>query len=188
MRVVLVVLVGLAAWLLAACASTGVEDREPPAPPPVSAASENFYQPGVHAILAVSGGFGSAAEGEPIDTTWRRVGSEQRLRLNLSPQKVTVQPVVAGRYVLEQIRVDGRDILVTSDGEKRAAVNDVVLDPDEVVYVGDLYLSRKDGQAGSKRLRLSLRIGRNPARAQAAIADKFERQAAAMKTRLLRRR
>ncbi|MGI9465238.1 MAG: hypothetical protein ACR2OM_14945 [Aestuariivirgaceae bacterium] len=176
--------------LLAACSQA-----KPPSDAPANQAGvpENIYQPTVHAILALSGGYSSSEQTQAIETVWRRAGADQSVRLALTPGTVTVRAMLAGRYVLDSLVVDGHELLVTGDdGRKASPVSDVVLDPGDVTYVGDMLVREgvpKQGASGSDRKRnMVLRIGTNADRARQAVAVKYARQSGQMQTRPLRRR
>ena len=142
---------------------------------------ENIYQPTVHGILALSGGFDDGDSVQPIVTVWRRAGTEQSVRIPLSPDDVNVQALHAGRYVLDSLVVDGRELVVTGDDDrKQSPVSDVVLDPGDVIYGGDLIVrQRKSDQASTgKKRNMVLRIQSSAERARRAIAKKYSRQAA----------
>ena len=173
---------------VAACSSGSKVAKEPKQ---IADIPESIYQPTVHAILALSGAFDEDGSKQAIETVWRRAGTSQRVRLQLSPETVTVQALGAGRYVLDSLVVDGRELLVTGDEERKASpVNDVVLDPGEVIYGGDLVVheSRTQSSSDSRARNMVLRIANNARRARAAVAAKYSRQAGQMQTRLLHKR
>ncbi len=193
------VAVGLA-LLLAACSSSGdtVDEADKATTRgeavtglELASIPESIYQPTVHGILALGGGFDDGGSVQPIVTVWRRAGTEQSVRIPLSPDDINVQALHAGRYVLDSLVVDGRELLVTGDDDrKQSPVSDVVLDPGDVVYGGDLivrYRTSDQPSSGSKR-NMVLRIQRSWERARGAIAKKYARQAANMQARLLRKR
>lgn len=180
--------------LLAACSSgSNVADEpdEPAQAKQIADIPESIYQPTVHAILALSGAFDVDGSKQTIETVWRRAGTSQKVRLQLSPQKVTVQALGPGRYVLDSLVVDGSELLVTGGDERQASpVSDLVLDPGDVIYGGDLVIHETSRQTSSdnRARNMVLRIANNTSRAKAAVAVKYARQAGQMQTRLLRKR
>ena len=180
--------------LLAACSSgSDVADEAPGADEPKETADipESIYQPTVHAILALSGAFDVQGSKETIETVWRRAGTGQKVRMHLSADAVTVQALGAGRYVLDSLVGDGRELLVSGDDDRTASpVSDLVMDPGDVIYGGDLVVheTRAQESSDSKTRNMVLRIANNPERARAAVAAKYSRQAGQMQTRLLRKR
>ncbi len=176
--------------LLAACSSAKSPSEEST---DRAVVTENIYQPTVHAILALSGGYRSGQETQAIETAWQRAGANETVRLSLSPETVTVRPMMAGRYVLNSLVVDGHELLVTGDNERKASpVSDVVLDPGDVIYVGDMMIRErapKQGVSGKGKTRsMVLQIGTNTDRARQAIASKYAAQSGQMQTRPLRQR
>ncbi len=178
------------ALLAAACSSTPalIEERNTGAG---AAIPDNLYQPTVHAILALSGGYGLAGSEQGIDTVWRRAGANQTVRLRLSPETVTVQTMLAGRYVLDSVVVEGRELLIKSSADSKASpVSDVLLDPGEVIYVGDLLFrerAAKNKKKSSKKniRRLVIRVRSNADKARRGIAARHGDQSSLMKIRLL---
>ena len=180
-----------AALFVAACSSGSDVAKDRDGPKEVADISKSIYQPTVHAILALSGGFDADGDAQSIETVWHRAGTQQKVRLQLSPDQVTVQALGAGRYVLDSLVVDGRQLLVATDDESRTSpVSDVVLDPGEVIYGGDLIIREREAQRASADAprKLVLRISSSAKRARAAVAAKYSRQAGNMQTRLLRKR
>lgn len=180
--------------LLAGCSSgsdVANESARVDEPKETADIPESIYQPTVHAILALSGAFDVDGSKETIETVWRRGGTDQRVRMQLSADAVTVQALAAGRYVLDSLVVDGRELLVSGDDDRAASpVSDLVLDPGDVIYGGDLVVHETRAQEApdSKTRNMVLRIANNSRRARAAIAAKYSRQASQMQTRLLRKR
>ncbi len=180
------------ALVLAACSSSPDEDTDAldePQTPTSNHIPEDIYQPTVHAILALGGGYEAGDTGNAIQTIWRRAGTGQSVRLRLSPGEVTVQAMDAGRYVLDSLVVDGSELLVSGAGEQAASpVGDVVLDPGDVIYGGDLVVREGSKSSSGNTRNLVLRIKSNAERARAAIAQSYARQAPQMQTRLVRKR
>lgn len=188
------------AVLLAACSSSSdtfddsggaSENRSASEGREVANIPENIYQPTVHGILALSGGYDDGGTLQSIETIWQRAGTGQSVRVPLSPDAVNVQALQAGRYVLASLVVDGRELLVSGDDDSRQSpVSDVVLDPGDVIYGGDLIVRQRSSKKNSsdKTQNLILRIQSNSERARQAIAVKYSRQASEMKARLLRKR
>ncbi len=181
-------------FMVAACSSSTPEPVEAEAPDAAAAIPDNLYQPTVHAILALSGGYGLAGSEQGIDTVWRRAGANQTVRLRLSPETVTVQTMLAGRYVLDSVVVEGRELLIKSSADSKASpVSDVLLDPGEVIYVGDLLFrerAAKNKKKSSKKnvRQLVIRVRSNADKARRGIAAKHGDQSSLMKIRLLRGR
>ena len=71
----------------------------------------------------------------------------QVVEVPLSPDTVTVQAMVAGRYQLERVTVNKREILITdSDGAEDSPLSAMALEPGEVIYAGKLVM-RFDGKS-----------------------------------------
>ena len=174
-----------AALLLAACSSQNIEpDDFTPAVP------EIVYQPSIHAIVAMSGGFGPQGSAQPAVTFWRLEGVDQVVEVPLSPDTVTVQTIVAGRYQLERVTVKGRELLITdSEGSEDSPLSAMALEPGEVIYAGEIFfVEGVAGGGGSEAGNLVVRIGHNPKRARKAVFATHSDQAKHMKTRLVTKR
>lgn len=211
MRGILLLAQGLlVALLVTGCAAPRVGDR--PAPQAEAQAEQPFepepedgtisaelYQPTLHGILAVHGGFGAPTDAAPVNTRWRRGGSGQEFTLRLDPNEVTVQPLEPGRYTIIAAEGGGRDDLEFADksGKPRSAT--VVIDPGEVVYAGEIFIreatiktkpAKKDPKQKTppppaSREVLVIEVKDRADLAKIALSERYPQQARAMKKRLL---
>lgn len=139
----------LSAVALAGCTAPHVGDANAPSPPlemtgppqPVQQAgdgtiSEALYQPTLHGIIALQGGYGAEGSAGPVVTKWRRGRTGPEFTLLLKPGEVTLQPVEPGRYMLVAAEdAKGRFVGVgDASGSPREVT--VSVDPGEAVYAG----------------------------------------------------
>jgi hypothetical protein len=196
------------ALLLAACqtSSSGLDllsraapvDNVPPAAPgpPQPTVSEELFQPTVHAILAMSGGFGTAKSATAVETVWQRKGSEERFTASLMPDRVEVKTLKPGHYALVKAVADGNDLLAEQGSDARPLAVELSLDPGDVVYIGKLLLReetrrrkvKKDGKTATQEVkRVVLDVQDDMKSAKAAVSEVHPLQAPALKRRLVKR-
>lgn len=139
-----------------------------------------LYQPTIHAVLAIDGGFGVADAVEPLVTEWQREGSGETLRITLAPKEVAVEALAPGVYRLVGAASGGRRVLGEEEGLAPASrVSVIVLDPGDVVYAGRLMVRERAGKV------LAVEVGGDPEPARTAIRLRYPREAERMKPRLL---
>jgi hypothetical protein len=195
------------ALLLAACqTSTGVDlltrpsalDNRPKAATTSAepTVTEELFQPTVHAILAMSGGFGTAKSAVAVETVWQRKGSEERFTAALMPDRVEVKTLKPGHYALVKAVAGGNDLLAVEAKDARPLAVELSLDPGDVVYIGKLLLReetrkrkvRKDGKTSTEEVRrVVLDVKDDMASAKAAVSESHPLQAPALKRRLVKR-
>jgi|SRR5690349_19846326 len=193
------------ALLLAACqTSSGLDllsraapvDNVPPPAPPQPTVSEELFQPTVHAILAMSGGFGTAKSATAVETVWQRKGSEERFTASLMPDRVEVQTLKPGHYALVKAVADGNDLMAEQGSDARPLAVELSLDPGDVVYIGKLLLRqetrrrkvKKDGKTATQEVkRVVLDVQDDMKSAKAAVSEVHPLQAPALKRRLVKR-
>jgi hypothetical protein len=194
------------AMLLAACqTSSGVDlltrpsaiDAMPKAAAsPEPTVTEELFQPTVHAILAMSGGFGTAKSAVVVETVWQRKGSEERFTAALMPDRVEVKTLKPGHYSLVKAVAGGNDLLADQPKESRPIAVELSLDPGDVVYIGKLLLReekrkrkvKKNGKTATEEVRrIVLDVRDDMASAKAAVSESHPLQAPALKRRLVRR-
>ena len=139
-----------------------------------------LYQPTIHAVLALDGGFGHAGAAEPLVTEWRREGSGETLRITLEPGVVAVEALAPGVYRLVGAASGGRRLLGEEEGiEPASRVSAIALDPGDVVYAGRLTVREEAGKV------LVVEVGGDSELARTAIQLRYPREAARMKPRLM---
>jgi hypothetical protein len=194
------------ALLLAACqTSTGIDLLTRPsardnAPKAAATAeptvTEELFQPTVHAILAMSGGFGTAKSAVVVETVWQRKGSEERFTAALMPDRVEVKTLKPGHYALVKAVAGGNDLLAEKAKDARPLAVELSLDPGDVVYVGKLLLReetrkrrvKKNGKTSTEEVRrIVLDVRDDMASAKAAVSESHPLQAPALKRRLVKR-
>jgi hypothetical protein len=194
------------ALLLAACqTSTGVDlltrpsarDSVPKAQATAEpTVTEELFQPTVHAILAMSGGFGTAKSAVVVETVWQRKGSEERFTAALMPDRVEVKTLKPGHYALVKAVAGGNDLLAVEAKDARPLAVELSLDPGDVVYIGKLLLReetrkrkvRKNGKTSTEEVRrVVLDVKDEMASAKAAVSESHPLQAPALKRRLVKR-
>jgi hypothetical protein len=194
------------AMLLAACqTSSGVDlltrpsavDNLPKAAAsPEPTVTEELFQPTVHAILAMSGGFGTAKSAVAVETVWQRKGSEERFSAALMPDRVEVKTLKPGHYSLVKAVAGGNDLLAERTKDARPIAVELSLDPGDVVYIGKLLLReekrkrkvRKNGKTSTEEVRrIVLDVKDDMASAKAAVGESHPLQAPALKRRLVKR-
>jgi len=195
------------ALLLAACqTSTGVDllttrpsARDSAAKPAASAeptVTEELFQPTVHAILAMSGGFGTAKSAVVVETVWQRKGSEERFSAALMPDRVEVKTLKPGHYALVKAVAGGNDLLAAEARDAKPLAVELSLDPGDVVYIGKLLLReetrkrkvKKNGKTSTEEVRrIVLDVRDDMASAKAAVSESHPLQASALKRRLVKR-
>ena len=192
------------ALLLAACqTSSGLDllsrtapvDNVPPALPQPTV-SEELFQPTVHAILAMSGGFGTAKSATAVETVWQRKGSQERFTASLMPDRVEVKTLKPGHYALVKAVAGGNDLLAEQGNDVRPLAVELSLDPGDVVYIGKLLLReetrkrkvKKDGKTATQEVkRVVLDVQDDMKSAKAAVSEVHPLQAPALKRRLVKR-
>ena len=192
------------ALLLAACqTSSGLDllsraapvDNVPSAPPQPTV-SEELFQPTVHAILAMSGGFGTAKSATAVETVWQRKGSQERFTASLMPDRVEVKTLKPGHYALVKAVAGGNDLLAEQGNDVRPLAVELSLDPGDVVYIGKLLLReetrkrkvKKDGKTATQEVkRVVLDVQDDMKSAKAAVSEVHPLQAPALKRRLVKR-
>ncbi len=194
------------ALLLAACqTSTGIDLLTRPsardnAPKAAATAeptvTEELFQPTVHAILAMSGGFGTAKSAVVVETVWQRKGSEERFTAALMPDRVEVKTLKPGHYALVKAVAGGNDLLAEKAKDARPLAVELSLDPGDVVYIGKLLLReetrkrrvKKNGKTSTEEVRrIVLDVRDDMASAKAAVSESHPLQAPALKRRLVKR-
>jgi hypothetical protein len=193
------------AMLLAACqTSSGVDlltrpsavDALPKSAPAEPTVTEELFQPTVHAIVAMSGGFGTAKSAVVIETVWQRKGSEERFTAALMPDRVEVKTLKPGHYSLVKAVTAGNDLLADQDKDARPLAVELSLDPGDVIYIGKLLLReeirkrrvRKNGKTSTEEVRrVVLDVKDDMASAKAAVSESHPLQAPALKRRLVKR-
>jgi len=194
------------ALLLAACqTSTGVDLLTRPSARdsgPKAAATaeptvtEELFQPTVHAILAMSGGFGTAKSAVVVETVWQRKGSDERFTAALMPDRVEVKTLKPGHYALVKAVAGGNDLLAVEAKDARPLAVELSLDPGDVVYIGKLLLReetrkrkvKKNGKTSTEEVRrIVLDVRDDMASAKAAVSESHPLQASALKRRLVKR-
>jgi hypothetical protein len=191
--------------LLAACqTSSGIDllsrgapvDNVPPPAPPGPTVTEELFQPTVHAILAMSGGFGTAKSATAVETVWQRKGSDERFTVSLMPDRVEVKTLKPGHYALVKAVAGGNDLLAEQTKDARALAVELSLDPGDVVYVGKLLLReetrkrkvKKDGKTATEEVRrVFLDVQDDMKSAKAAVSETHPLQAPSLKRRLVKR-
>jgi hypothetical protein len=194
------------ALLLAACqTSTGVDlltrpsarDSSPKAAATAEpTVTEELFQPTVHAILAMSGGFGTAKSAVVVETVWQRKGSDERFTAALMPDRVEVKTLKPGHYALVKAVAGGNDLLAVEARDARPLAVELSLDPGDVVYIGKLLLReetrkrkvRKNGKTSTEEVRrIVLDVRDDMASAKAAVSESHPLQAPSLKRRLVKR-
>jgi hypothetical protein len=193
------------AVLLAACqTSSGFDlltrpsavDVTPKAVPAEPTVTDELFQPTVHAIVAMSGGFGTAKSAVAIETVWERKGSEERFTAALMPDRVEVKTLKPGHYSLVKAVAAGNDLLAEPAKDARPVAVELSLDPGDVVYIGKLLLReetrkrrvKKNGKTSTEEVkRIVLDVKDDMASAKAAVSESHPMQAPALKRRLVKR-
>ncbi|MGE0212166.1 MAG: hypothetical protein AB7S41_10775 [Parvibaculaceae bacterium] len=182
-----------------------------PPPPPVEQAgdgtiSDAFYQPTLHGIIALQGGYGAQGQAQPLVTKWRRGRTGPEFTLRLDPNDVTVQAVEPGRYMLLAAEDGNGQFVDVGDASGAPREITVTVDPGEVVYAGSLGFrvatvkpkpAKKDAKkkkppappapdvaAGPREVML-VQVRDQSGAARTAVQARFPQKAAAMKKRLV---
>ena len=171
-------------------------DNLPPPAPPGPTVTEELFQPTVHAILAMSGGFGTAKSATAVETVWQRTGTEERFTASLAPDRVEVKTLKPGHYALVKATADGNDLLADQGSNARPLAVELSLDPGDVIYIGKLLLRqetrkrkvKKDGKTATEEVkRVVLDVEDDMKSAKAAVSEAHPLQASSLKRRLVKR-
>lgn len=182
-------------------------DQTPVAPVEQAAdgtVSEEFYQPTLHGIIAMQGGYGAGSTAQPVATKWRRGRTGAEFTLRLDPNDVTLQPVEPGRYMLLAAETEGGEFVDVGDASGAPREITVTVDPGEVVYAGSFGFrattikpkpAKKDPKkksptspapdAATSREVMLVQVRDQSEAARAAMKARFPQKAAAMKKRLV---
>ena len=176
-------------------------DQTPVAPVEQAAdgtVSEEFYQPTLHGIIAMQGGYG--AQGQPVVTKWRRGRTGAEFTLRLDPNDVTLQPVEPGRYMLLAAEAEGGEFVDVGDASGGPREITVTVDPGEVVYAGSFSFraaavkprpAKKDAKkkpapdATTPQEVMLVQVRDQSGAARTALQARFPQKAASMKKRLV---
>ena len=174
---------GTALLVLEGCQTPAVEQTR--AEPPGVAISSPAYQPDIHAVLALNGGYGTIKSAGPLITQWRREGSGESFSLTLSPDVAAVQALTPGVYDLVSATSGGKDVL----GEGAAGVSAITLEPGDVVYAGRLMMREVTVKSKSKdkpKTRLAIEVGNTTDIGRNGIQLNYPSVVERMKVKLLK--
>jgi hypothetical protein len=166
------------------CRSRGVE--EPPPEKPGVTVSAFLYQPTIHAILVIDGGYGTRKSAEPMVTEWRREGSGETFKLTLSTDSAAVQALTPGVYDLVGASAGGKNFFGQGEGEAAPVrVLPLILEPGDVVYAGRLLL-REEVSKDKTKTRLVIEVGSDEALARSGLQLNYPNEIGRLKVKLLK--